>query len=83
MAHVLKDLGKKKWKNKKITTKGDRYSICLHFKAGTSTENLKHSSLLDLPMDIWWIFILIFYMIHIAYIICFYRKMREHCAFIY
>lgn len=52
MAHVLKDLGKKKWKNKKITTKGDRYSICLHFIAGASIENLKRRSLLVLPMDI-------------------------------
>lgn len=83
MAHVLKDLGKKKWENKKIITKDDRYTICLHFIAGASTENLKHRTLLDLPVEMWWIFILIFYMIHSAHTICFYRNMREHCAFIY
>lgn len=83
MAHVLRDLGKKKWENKKILTKGDRYSICLHFIEGSGIENLKHKTLLDLPVELWWVFILIFYIIQIAYIICFYRKMREYCAFIY
>lgn len=44
MAHVLRDLGKKKWENKKILTKGDRYSICFHFIAGSGIENLKHKT---------------------------------------